>query len=93
VKCRPSVDELGRLVEIQKRLLSFELSPHGDRPPQEPALLLDAIVFDDSLDACEPIACAAMINWPHAISVLPIATANLYPIAQCESVVSKPDLC
>jgi hypothetical protein len=81
VKGRRLVDPFERLLKLEDHLLSFQLSPQSDRPPQLPALLLDAIVLDDALDACEPIGCAAMINWPHTVRVLPIGTPNLSTIA------------
>ena len=79
------VDAVERLLELENYLLPLELPPQPDGPPQEPLLLLDAIVFNHSLDACEPIGCAAIINWPHAVSVLPIATPSLSTIAQCKA--------
>ena len=77
-----------RLLEPEDDLLGLELSPQPDGPTQEPSLLLDAIVFDHALDACEPIACAAIINWPHAVSVSPIGIPSLFPIVQCKNFVS-----
>ena len=79
------MDAVVRLLELEDHLLSLELSPQPDCPPQEPPLLLDAIMFDDPLEAGEPIACAAKINWPHAVRVLPIATPSLSTIAQCKA--------
>jgi hypothetical protein len=79
------VNAVVRLLEPEDDLLGLELSPQPDGPTQKPSLLLDAIVFDHALDACEPIACAAIINWPHAVSVLPIATPSLSTIAQCKA--------
>ena len=79
------MDAVERLLEVESHLLRLELSPQPHGPPQEPSLLLDAIVFNHSLDACEPIAWAAIINWPHAVSVLPIATPSLSTIAQCKA--------
>ena len=84
------MDAFERLLKLEDHLLSFQLSPQSNRPSQLPALLLDAIVLDDALDACEPIASAAMMNWPHAASVLPIGTPNLSPIAQCDGVLAGP---
>ena len=56
------VDAFERFLKLEKRLLSFQLSPHADRPANQPALFLEAIVFDHPLDAGEPIVCAAMRN-------------------------------
>jgi hypothetical protein len=67
------VDAVERLLELEDHLLSLELSPQPDCPPQEPPLLLDAIVFDDPLDTYEPIVRTATIDWPHVVSVCPIA--------------------
>ena len=78
------MDAFERLLKLEDHLLSLQLSPQPDCPPQEPALLLDAIVFDDPLDAGEPIACATIINWAHVVRVLPIATPSLSTIEQCE---------
>jgi hypothetical protein len=86
------VDAGERLLELEDHLLRLELSPQPDCLPQEPSLLLDAIVFNHSLDACAPIACANMINETHAISVLPIAPPRLSSIAHCKSVVSMAHL-
>jgi len=70
-----------RFLKLENRLLRLQFSPHGECPTQEPALLLEAIVFDHPLDALEPIACVAMRNWHHSASVLPTATPKLSPIA------------
>ena len=78
------MDAFERLLKLEDHLLSLQLSPQPDCPPQEPALLLDAIMFDDPLDVGEPIAYAVMINCLHAVSVLPIATPSLSRIAHCK---------
>ena len=67
------MDAFERFLKLEKGLLSLQLSPHADRPPNQPALFLEAIVFDHPLDACEPIAYAAMRNWHHPVSVVPTA--------------------
>ena len=67
------MDAVERLLELKDHLLRLELSPQPDCPPQEPPLLLDAIVFDDPLDTYEPIVRTATNNWPHVVSVCPIA--------------------
>jgi hypothetical protein len=45
------VDAVEWLLEREDHLLTLQFSPQPDGPPHEPVLLLDAIVFDDSLDA------------------------------------------
>ena len=72
-----SVDAFGRFLEVDERPLSLQLSPQADRPPLEPALLLEAIVFDQPLDASEPSARVRGIRSQHAINVLPTATPTL----------------
>ena len=78
------VDAVERLLELEDHLLSLELSPQPDGATQEPPLLLDAIVFDDPLDTNEPVVRTATNNWPHVVSVCPIANPSLFPIAQCD---------
>jgi hypothetical protein len=48
-----------RFLKLDERLLSLELSPQRDRSPLFPALLREAIVFDQPLDARERIAVSA----------------------------------
>lgn len=49
------MDALERFLELDERPLSLYLSPQGDRPLRQPALLREAIVVDHPRDACEPI--------------------------------------
>ena len=77
-----SVDTFGRFLKVGERLASFYLSPHGHRPPLQPATRLEAIVFDHSLDTGKAIACVRAANWRHSASVLLTAAATLSPIAQ-----------
>jgi len=51
-----SVDLFGRLVESHQHLLCLEPSPQPDRPPLDPALLHEAMVFDQPLDSSASIA-------------------------------------
>jgi hypothetical protein len=78
-----SVNAFERFLKLEKRLLGLQPSPHGDRPPNQPALLLEAIVFDHPLDAGETIG-AVTRNWHHPGSVLSDRFTDLSPIAQWE---------
>ena len=62
------MDAFERFLELDERLLSLQLSPHGDRPPLDQAVLGKPIVFDHPLDACEPIACVGVTDWHHPVS-------------------------
>jgi hypothetical protein len=65
------VDAFERLLELDERQPSLQLSPQDNRPPLQPALLHEAIVFDHPLCACRPVACIGVINWHHPVSLRP----------------------
>jgi hypothetical protein len=56
------VDACERLFELDECPPSLQLSPQDNRPPLQPALLHEAIVFDHPLCACGPVACIGVIN-------------------------------
>lgn len=76
------MDAFGRFLELDDALLRRQLSPQEDRAPPEPALLRQAIVFDQPLDARDAGARVGEMAAHHAISVLPTAMLGLSSSAQ-----------
>jgi hypothetical protein len=60
------MDAFGLLLEPFECLPSLELSPEGDRLPEQPALFREPVLFDHALDSCVPAAGVGVIDRNHA---------------------------